>query len=255
MGMSLFVNWAIIWLLTTIAAEIIFEDISYYATGAIAVLIVIMMSLLALSSFSDTLARVKNRLRRPTEEEYNYLKPMFDEVYQRSGLKREIELFISRDDFPNGSAMGTKTVAVSEPLFRCTPDEIKAVMAHELGHIKNYDTRIHAIACFLDELGMVALGVAIAILTSLTETFKLFAPFLLLVLMLKVVQVMLNLIIELFYLATRRGMELQADAFAAQLGYRDGMIKVLDRVGDNRKIAFFGTHPLNKMRIAKLMAY
>ena len=82
MGMSLFVNWAIIWLLTTIAAEIIFEDISYYATGAIAVLIVIMMSLLALSSFSDTLARVKNRLRRPTEEEYNHLKPMFDEVYQ-----------------------------------------------------------------------------------------------------------------------------------------------------------------------------
>ncbi len=254
MGMSLFVNWTIIWFLTTIAAEIIFGRVSHYTTGAIAALIVILLSLLALSPFTDTLSRAKNRLRRPTQEEYNYLKPMFDEVCQRSGMKQEIELFISRDNYPNGSAMGVRTVAVSLPLLRCTPEEIKAVLAHELGHIKNYDTRIHAVSCFLDDLGIVALAIAIAILTSLTEAFKLFAPFLVLVVMLKATQVVLNCIIKLCYLATQRSMELRADAFAAQLGYRDGLVNFLYRIGDNRKTAFFGTHPLNKTRIARLTA-
>lgn len=43
--MSLFVNWTIIWFLTTIAAEIIFGRVSHYTTGAIAALIVILLSL------------------------------------------------------------------------------------------------------------------------------------------------------------------------------------------------------------------
>ena len=252
--MSLLTNWAIIWFLTTMTAVLLYDTFSYYTTGLIAVLVVGILSCLAVTPVGDWVCRSSNGVRRLTKEEHNFLKPMFDEVYQRSGMKKEIELFISKDNYPNGSAMGTKTVAVSVPLLRCTPEEIKATLAHELGHIKNYDTHIHGISCFLDDLGLIALAVAIGILTFLTDAFKLFFPFLLFVLMLKVIQVIVNFIIKTTYLATRRGMELRADAFAAQLGYRDGMIKFLTRVSDTRKTAFFGTHPLNKTRIAKLTA-
>jgi len=235
-------------------AALLLDTFSYYTTGAIAALTVLLLSPLALTPVGDQVARASNGVRRPTREEYDYIKPMFEEVYQKSGIKKEIELFVSKDNYPNGSAMGTKTVALSRPLLRCTQEEIKAVLAHELGHIKNYDTQIHSICCFLDDLGLIALAAAIGILTFLTDAFKLFFPFLLFVLILKAIQVIINFIIKITYLATRRGMELRADAFAAQLGYREGMIKFLTRVGDTRKTDFFGTHPLNKTRIARLTA-
>jgi heat shock protein HtpX len=252
LGFSIFTNWAIIWLLTTMAAMLMYDTYSYYTTGAIAVLVVIALSVLALTSAGDWIFRISSGVRGLSEKEWEYIKPMFKEVYVKSGVTQDIELFISGDDYPNGSAMGTKTIAVSVPLLNCTPEEIKATLAHELGHIKNHDTHIQGVCSILDNLGLWALGAAIGLLTFLTDSFKIFLPFLLLVVVLKIAQVILNLLVKAIYLAGRRDMELKADRFAAQLGYRDGLVKFLNRVGDNRRTAFFSEHPLNKKRIAAL---
>jgi len=241
-------------MLANITATILCDQYSLVATGLIAVAAVGLFSLLAVSPAGDLVCLLSTGVRRPTREELNFLKPIFDEVYRRSGMQKKIWLYISGDNFPNGQAMGTNIIAVSPPLLTCPAEEIKAVLAHELGHIKNRDTHIIAVCCILDRMGVAALAVAIGIILFLTEEFKIFLPFLIFVVMLKIIQVILNALIKLVYLSTRRGMEFQADAFAASLGYRQGMIGFLNRIGDTRIPFFviFDTHPLSKKRIAAL---
>ncbi len=71
-------------------AALIYDTFSYYTTGAIAVVIVLLLSLLAVTPVGDWVCRSSNGVRRLTKEEYDFIKPMFDEVYQRSGMKKEI---------------------------------------------------------------------------------------------------------------------------------------------------------------------
>lgn len=61
------------------------------------------------------------------------------------------QLYISHDQTPNafatGRSPGKGIVCVTEGLLsRLKPNEVKAVIAHELAHIKNYDTLISTIA-------------------------------------------------------------------------------------------------------------
>jgi len=96
----------------------------------------------ALSPVGEILLRLIENCRHPsTEQEKAYLLPIFEEVYVQakvadSHLSKDVQIFIIDSIYPNAFAIGRKTVAVTRGAMEgFTEEELKGVIAHELGHL------------------------------------------------------------------------------------------------------------------------
>ncbi len=84
-------------------------------------------------------------IRKPTLAEEEILHELFSEVQQRSRFRKKVRLFISEDEGFDAFATGERTIAVSKLLLeKMSTDEIRGVLAHELGHLESLDCRIGA---------------------------------------------------------------------------------------------------------------
>merc|ERR1719235_3053509 len=86
------------------------------------------------------------------------LRDMIGAIHERSGLGGEIpRVYIIPSDEPNAFAAGTKAsvVAVTTGLLDLlTPQELRAVLAHEIGHVRNRDmARSLGAGCMVAGLG------------------------------------------------------------------------------------------------------
>ncbi len=93
------------------------------------------------------------------EVRYQQLRNVLDEMSIASGLPRP-RLFVIPDPDPNAFATGKDpdhaTIAVTEGLIdRLNREELQAVVAHEMSHVRNYDTRVMTVVAAL--IGAVAL--------------------------------------------------------------------------------------------------
>ena len=83
-----------------------------------------------------------SKARRPGAGE-EWVVELFEEVRRSSGYRGEVELYIVDTPVPNAFAVGNvfkKAVVVHSGLLRVLDrDEVRAVLAHELGHIANRD--------------------------------------------------------------------------------------------------------------------
>lgn len=82
----------------------------------------------------------------PDDPHYGWLVPLVGEVAQANHLPTP-KVYIANVPFPNAFAYGSpiagKRVAITYPLLRMlTPDEIKAVLGHELGHLRHRDVEV-----------------------------------------------------------------------------------------------------------------
>lgn len=107
--------------------------------------------------FSEKLALVSSRAQRVSETEYpeiyQRLVSLVRPLSQRMGIPMP-KLWITPDPSPNAFATGRNpahaSVAVTAGILRSmSDDELAAVLAHELGHIKNRDILISSIAATL----------------------------------------------------------------------------------------------------------
>ena len=111
--------------------------------------------------FSDRIVLRMHQAREVTEYEAPELHRMVHDLAMRAGLPMP-RLFIMPEGAPNAFATGRDpkhgVVAVTEGLLRVLDRrETAAVIAHELGHIKNRDTLIMAIAAtFAGAMSMIA---------------------------------------------------------------------------------------------------
>jgi heat shock protein HtpX len=99
--------------------------------------------------FSDKLALAMARAHEVTPEQEPRLHSMVEEVAGMAGLPKP-RVYIVENDAPNAFATGRNpkhsVVAVTTGIMRIlNEDELKAVLAHELGHIKNRDILVSAI--------------------------------------------------------------------------------------------------------------
>jgi heat shock protein HtpX len=99
--------------------------------------------------FSDKLALAMARAREVAPEQEPRLHRMVEEVAGMAGLPKP-KVYIVENDAPNAFATGRNpkhsVVAVTTGIMRIlSEDELKAVLAHELGHIKNRDILVSAI--------------------------------------------------------------------------------------------------------------
>ncbi len=95
----------------------------------------------------------------PTTPDQRQLVNVIEEMAIASGLPRP-RIWLIPDADPNALATGrdanSASIAVTEGLLRiCTRDELQAVIAHEMGHIKNLDVRLMTLLAGL--VGAVAL--------------------------------------------------------------------------------------------------
>lgn len=107
--------------------------------------------------FSEKLALMSARAQRVSETEYPEiyarLEPIVRSLAQRMGIPMP-KLWVTPDLSPNAFATGRNpahaSVAVTSGILQLLKDdELAAVLAHELGHVKNRDILISSIAATL----------------------------------------------------------------------------------------------------------
>lgn len=100
--------------------------------------------------YSDKIILSLNGARPATEEENKKLINILDGLMISSGLKASPKLYVMESNQPNAFATGRNpehsVICVTTALIeKLDYYELEAVVAHEMGHIKNYDIRLSAV--------------------------------------------------------------------------------------------------------------
>lgn len=121
---------------------------------------------IALSPLGESILRELEHVRPlATQEEKDYLEPIFEEVYQAAieenpKLNREIQLHIIDEMYVNAFAIGRKTIAVTKGAVNTfSEEELQGVLAHEFGHI----TYGHTKALLLSTIGNLFFSIIVMI--------------------------------------------------------------------------------------------
>jgi heat shock protein HtpX len=225
---------------------------------------------IALSPIGESILRfVEGTRHLATKQEKEHITNLFEEVYEEArfenpNLSPNIELFISDKMIINAFAVGKNTICLTKGAIETfTDDELKGVIAHELGHISNGDT----IALLLNVVGngvftLFIMGIrlirfAIELGTNSGSTWGI---------ALKVTRLLIDftafvllMIGEIILAIDSRQNEYQADMFAYRIGYGAELIKalyILQRVAipPNTKLIdkLRQNHPHLAYRIEKL---
>ena len=100
--------------------------------------------------YSDKIILSMNKARPATKEENLKLVNILDSLMVSSGLENRPQLYVVEDSQPNAFATGRdpkhSVICVTTGLLnKLDYYELEGVIAHEMGHIKNYDIRLSAI--------------------------------------------------------------------------------------------------------------
>jgi heat shock protein HtpX len=122
-------------------------------SGLVVFLVIAVGFNFAMFWFSDRLALKMSRARPLEEGEAPAVVEDVRELAERAGLPMP-RLYVIPSEQPNAFATGrspkTSAVAVTEGLVRLLPrDEVRAVLAHELAHVKNRDVLVTTIAAMI----------------------------------------------------------------------------------------------------------
>ena len=114
--------------------------------------------------FSDKIVLAMYRAKELTPTEAPEIHQMVDELAQRGGLPKP-RIYMIPSEAPNASATGRNpehaVVAVTQGIVSLlNPEELKGVLAHELGHVKNRDILIGSIAATLAGVVMMLASMA-----------------------------------------------------------------------------------------------
>ncbi|MBR6089437.1 MAG: M48 family metalloprotease [Anaerolineaceae bacterium] len=246
----------------------------------LAALVIYSISLtIALSPVGEWLLRLQTGCKKIKRiEQIEFLEPIFSEVYSQAkqtdpSLPDDIQLYINDDEDPNAFATGRKTICITRGLLEKEPEQIKATLAHEFGHLSHKDT---------DQILVVTVG------NMLISGFILFFRAILFLLHLimiipclftggdegifgLLVNDLYHLLISicitgatwlwtkigvLLVMKTSRNNEFEADEFAYRLGYGEPLCYMLDSVRGVKAQGLFAnlasSHPDTDQRIARL---
>ena len=228
--------------------------------------------LVALSPLGEVLLRFVEEVRPiSTREEKEYLLPIFEEVYENAKqkdtkLNNNIRLYIIDNMYVNAFAIGRKTIAVTMGTIQTfSQDELKGIIAHELGHLSNGDTKalllstigngIFTILVFILRIIMLIIEVIFS-LTKIPflDVFAITARFLF-----DIGVIIFVYIGEILLSLNSRQSELWADRFAFDIGYGEELINslyILQKISlpQNLKLKdrFRASHPNTAKRIEQL---
>lgn len=223
------------------------------------------------------LSPLMHGVRRPTETELRTLAAPWQNLSRVAGIDGSRYLLLVQDsDELNAFAVGGRTVAVTRFSLGLPPNQLEAVLAHELGHHLSGHTVVSTLAWWYALPARAAAYLVILAIRLVLFIGRIFAAFggglgafasLLFVLMLMVVLAYLSFWLILIPLTapllawSRRLGEYHADRTAAMLGYGPGLIDMLRMAAargshDGRGVGFrdrlLSSHPSHTDRINRL---
>lgn len=103
--------------------------------------------------FSDKIVLAAYKAREVAPEESPMLHKMVEEIAHEAGVPKP-RVCIIPDDSPNAFATGRNpehaVIAVTQGILRLlTPEELRGVLAHEMGHVANRDILVQSVASVL----------------------------------------------------------------------------------------------------------
>ncbi len=223
---------------------------------------------IALSPMGEAILRYVQGFRRiATSREKESLEEIFAEVYKAAREKNpdissEIELYLSDKMHVNACAVGKRTICLTRGAIETfTPDELKGVIAHELGHISNGDT----IALLLNVVGNGIFTIFILIMKVFFVITEMFTGGIVGVVAF-LYRKAFELIVFLFMILgnillsiNSRQNEYEADRFAHEIGYGEELTEALYTLqrmsfgsGGNIYDRLMESHPHIAYRIERL---
>lgn len=223
------------------------------------------------------------RLRNPRTDELTLIKPNLDFLVEKELFNTDINLKISDDPFPNAFAMGKNIVAVTIGLIEeikrgsTSYDQLKGILAHELGHIKYGDSQILAmmvtfnmvgkfIVDFFVKLSSFISRLLIGVSTNATDDNNVSTGCCIAGVILSIFSMLANLssfilyslILPIGLLAISREEEFEADHYSASLGYGSYLADYLENMyckefkPNSLASKLFSSHPPTEERLRRL---
>ena len=217
---------------------------------------------LSLSPIGEKFLRFKQKCKPITDQAIiDRIYPLFYEVYERAklnapALSDKIELYIQETKEANAFAMGKRTVCITTGLLEYSDAHIKAVLAHEFGHLAHRDTELLLVVNIANtfiHLIFVAIWVFLIICQIIFKILSFFAclidedfgtvvgavgnVFFMIVsfIFVRLVEKLWNIIGNLLLMFSSRGAEFSADLFAQNLGYGEGLISFFRTLPDSTR--------------------
>lgn len=266
----------------------------------ISIVVYVGAMILSLSPIGEWFLRWKLKCDDIEEQEIlNRVLPLFNEVYSKAknlipSLSEDIKLFIQEnsEDEVNAFAVGRRSICITRGLLNLSDEQIKAILAHEFGHLAHKDTDlnlvvnvanmfinliltvfwvillVYKIICVVLSFFMRLAGESAGAATG--KIFELIFAFLAFVLI-NVIRYLWNMLGNLLIKFASRGSEFDADEFAFNLGYGEPLVeffKTLPDAVEGKKISIKSfkmlkktlealgtigaTHPQTYKRIARL---
>ena len=259
-----FVYFSIAWAMLGADGRSLFFCLLFYAVAM----------LVALSPIGEWFIRLTNHTRQlETNREIDYLVPIFEEVYDEAKEQYpylpKITVYTIDSLVVNACAMGRHTVAVTRGAMETfSEDELKAVIAHETGHIL-YG---HTTALLLNIVGNGVFSIFVIVAKCVITILDLLqTPFEkrtrgISYLFISLFRFLFNVVLFLFMFignvilsANSRNNEYQADEFAHQIGFGENLIESLYllkkmSLGEEMELVerMTASHPLIAKRIGRL---
>lgn len=258
------VYFSVAWLILGADGRSFFFCLLFYAVAM----------LVALSPIGEWFIRLTNHARRlETNREIDYLAPIFEEVYTEAKEQYpylpKITVYTIDSLVVNACAMGRHTIAVTRGAMESfNEDELKAVIAHEIGHIL-YG---HTTALLLNIIGNGVFSVFVIVAKCVLSILDFIqAPVEVKTkgisyLFISLIRFLFNVVLFVFMFigniilsANNRNNEYQADEFAHQIGFGEDLIESLYllqkmSLGEEMKLVerMTASHPLIAKRIGRL---
>jgi Zn-dependent protease with chaperone function len=227
-------------------------------------------------------------VRYPIREEEDQLDRYFEDVRQRAGCAGSFRLLIEEDSGYNAYATGLRTIVISKVMLKdMSPEAIRGIFAHELGHLVSRDCAAAAAyqlanylphgAHYLFNAGKKILRKILGLSFSVLKAISIWLGMGLLVgvcyfvysrhLLVPIVYTMglawafsrMERIFLFLWNGISRYAEYKQDAYAHQLGYGSGLREVLCRLAQAGPqvvtlyvILMRGSHPVIYNRIRRL---
>ncbi len=251
-----------------------------------AMFLVFSLSIFAFVPYLEIVYLLDFKIKRLKQEEKDRLYPLLKEVLDKSNKIYNThytidKMFIRmiRDEDTNAFATGRSIVAVHTGLLSLNDEEIKAILAHEIGHLHNKDSflnlalwfvllpykvfmKCYMIVCYIFNVVVKifclvpGVGIFVAVLSYFIALVSyLFVTF----------DYIINTVYNFLYLLASRNDEYNADKFSASLGYHLALVSSLEKLDDEPQISrfrivawfkeFWHTHPETIKRIKALQQY
>lgn len=224
------------WLLVVIVISLVAPNWA----PLLATVILAGLILAALTPFGEVVLQKLHGMRRLTGREERVVREAFNEVLASVSMEKGFQptLLIVDDAMPNAMALGRRTVAVTTGLLQGTPEMIRGVLAHEIGHLVHHDSEIAIAAVVMNSVGRVASWIIFTLLTALAVISAIFERsgfgilisliMALFIWFLRLCSWVLLQILNLSFLAVGRRQELAADEFAVSKGFGPGLLSFLE---------------------------